>query len=206
MITDLNPDTSRMKPYVLLSLIILSSLFATNPLSAQGVSYKHLAVCEKDFSDILQSHNNEDVTAVPDLPPGLYLARSVTQGLESKKEKYFSYQSLLEESKSNPEVCYQGEPTSILKTQAFIPTVIDQTTAHKMGHTFWTLSATLDKINGAVSAKRSLIPNENYKEALKTQGYTVTSTQKAHDEYQIRLERKIASDWKETIVIVYDQF
>lgn len=187
-----------------LTLPILSGLFiVSGTVGAQGLSYKTLNSCSKDYAEILNS--KDELPEVSDFPPGVYLARSVTQGLEKSNEKYFSYQALLENSKASPDICYQGAPTSSLKTQAFIPTMIDRTATHKWGHTFWSLSAVLDKLSGAIHSNRSLIPNENYREALKNQGYKVASFQKTHREFQLRLERNIAS-WKETIVITYDQF
>ena len=183
----------------ILSIVVVSglSLFSSS-LVAHGLSYKTLNTCSKDYSEILSS--KDEFPEVADFPPGVYLARSVTQGLEKSGEKYFSYQALMESVKTTPDVCYKGAPTSSLKTQAFIPTLIDRTSTHKWGNTFWSLSAVLDKLTGAIHSKRSLIPNENYREALKTQGYKVASFQKTHNEFQLRLERNIAS-WKETIVI-----
>jgi hypothetical protein len=186
-------------------IFVIAVLLISNPLGAQGLSYKTLNTCQNDYSEILKSTDIVDVTSVKELPPGIYLARSITQSLEKENEKYFSYLSLLESSQNTPDVCYKGAPASVIRTQAFVPTLIDQSPDHKLGHTFWSFSAVIDKLTGAVHSKRSLIPTKNYKEALINQGYKVVSSQKNHDEYQIRLERNIAS-WKETIVISYDQF
>ena len=179
-------------------------LLFSSSLVAQGLSYKTLNTCKNDYSEIL-NFNKDEVTSVTDLPPGIYLARSVVQSLKNSDETYISYQSLLEYSKNNQDVCYKGEAKSAIRTQAFIPTLIDKSPDQKYGNTFWSFSAVIDKLTGAVQSKRSLIPNKNYVDALETQGYKIISSQKKHDEYQIRLERNIAS-WIETIVITYDQF
>lgn len=193
-----------MKPHRL-NIIIISGLFLfSSVLFSQRLSYKNLNSCTKDYSEILEL-KDQDVTSVSELPPGIYLARSIVQSLKKSDEQYISYQSLLGNSKSSQDVCYKGEAKSAIKTQAFIPTLIDRSPTQKFGHTYWSFSAVLDKLAGAVQSKRSLIPNKDYKEALETQGYKVVSTQKNHVEYTIHLERNIAS-WKETIVITYDQF
>lgn len=184
--------------------IIIFVCLGASQLGAQGLSqgYKTLDLCRKNYAEILQA-KNQTLSSLIELPSGLYLARSITQSLEKDQQKYFSYQSLL--SKKIPDVCYEGQPTSIIRTQAFIPTLIDQTQGKKLGHTYWTFSFGMEKQSGTVKANRSLIPNSNYKSALETQGYKIISSQKNHEEFQIHLERTIAS-WKETIVIVYDQF
>ena len=193
-----------MKPHRL-NIIIISGLFLfSSAIVAQGLSYKTLNSCKKDYAEMLEL-KDENVTSVSEFPPGIYLARSVVQSLKKSDEQYISYQSMLKNSKSSQDVCYTGEAKSAIKTQAFIPTLIDRSEAQKFGHTYWSFSAVLDKLTGAVQSKRSLIPNKNYKEALETQGYKVVSTQKNHDEFTIHLERNVSS-WKETIVITYDQF
>lgn len=173
-------------------------------LTAQGLSYKTLATCKKNYAEIFK-FKNQDITKLSEFPPGVYLARSITQSLEKSNEKYFSYQFFLEDSKQSLDICYEGDPTSAVQTQAFIPTLIDQNTNQKLGHTYWSISAALDKITGAIQSKRSLIPNKDYKNALINQGYKIFSSQVNHDIYQIRIERDVAS-WKETIIITYDQF
>lgn len=198
MSPDLQPDVSSMKT------IIFNIIFLSNLVGAQGLTYKTLGACQKDYAEIF-AVQNDNINSVAELPAGVYLARSVTQSLEKTNEKYFSYQTLLTDSKNSADVCYKGAPSSSLKTQAFIPTVIDRTTSKKLGHTFWSLSAVLDKLTGAIQSKRSLIPSENYRKALENQGYKIASFQKTHNEFQLRLERNIAS-WKEIIVISYDQF
>ncbi len=194
-----------MKSTQFLFLVTAALFFPSHAPLAQGLSFKTLNACKENYSEILES-KSDSVKSVNELPPGVYLARSVTQGLEKPDEKYFSYQSLLEVNKNVPDFCFRGEPASAIRTQAFFPTLIDKTEAQTFGgHTFWSLSSVIDKLTGAVHSKRSLIPQRDYKEALRNQGYKVTATQKNHTEFQIRLERNIAS-WKETIVITYDQF
>jgi hypothetical protein len=202
---DHHPDRSGMKLKInKISLFVFSiGAIVSSEISAQGLSYKNLVSCEQDYSEILSPQSEMEV--LDELPPGVYLARSVTQGFEKLGEKYFSHQILLEAKQSAPEVCFKGKPISELKSQAFIPTLIDRTPTHKWGHTFWSVSATLNKLTGAMHSKRSLIPQENYREALQTQGYKVASFQKTHNEFQLRLVRNISS-WKETVVISYDQF
>lgn len=192
-----------MKTNLLKITVVSSVILFSSSIIAQGLSFKSLNTCKNDFASILNFEN--ETPSVEELPPGVYLARSVTQSLEKSDEKYYTYQTLVEGTKVPAQLCYKGAPTSSLKTQAYIPTVIDQTSTYKLGHTFWSLSAVLDKLTGAVHTKRSLIPKDDYRKALTSQGYQVASFQKTHKEFQLRLVRDIAS-WKETIVITYDQF
>ncbi len=193
-----------MKTLLVFFLATLTFSLHSSDVEAQGLSYQALKTCRHDYSDFLSNENNEMAT-VSELPPGIYLARSVVQSLERKNVRYISYQSFLSDSRSDAELCYSGTPSSAIKTKSLIPTLIDQSRQRKLGHTYWSFSSDLEKKMGASSSMRSLIPNGNYRKALEDQGYKILSMQKTHDEYQLRLQRDIAS-WKETIIVTYDQF
>lgn len=169
---------------------------------AQGLSFRNLNACSMDYSEVFM---DEEVKKIDDLPSGIYLARSVTQSLEKQNEKYISYQKMTSASDRKQDLCFTGAPSAVLKTQALIPTVIDQSKAKQIGNTFWNLSANLDKSTGAVQFTRSLVPNTDYKSALQAQGFKITSIQQSHDVFKLRLER-IVSPWKEVVVIHFDQF
>lgn len=186
--------------FISLILVILwpASLFS------QGIAFKTLKVCEDVPEDILQS-DAETIMNLKSLPTGLYLVRSITQSLEkSKSEKYYSYKKMLSKDNSKNLFCYMGTPNSSVKVQSFVPTVIDLTKEKKWGHAYWSIQVSADKKTGAIEANRSLIPGENYREKLKQQGFTIEERQKSHYEYELKLERSIAS-WKETIIVLYDQ-
>lgn len=188
-----------MKAFILLLILIPEMIFA------QGMTYKSLPSCDKNPVEISEA-SDDSVLAVSTLPKGLYLARSVIQSLEkSEGEKYVTYKNLVPAEKENNFFCYQGVAESAVKLQSFVPTVIDMTKEQKWGHAFWSYSISADKKAGALEANRSLIPTLDYKDKLIQQGFKVTQLQRSHKEFEIRLQRNVAS-WKETIILIYDQF
>lgn len=181
------------------------TLLAAHTISAQGIAYKNISSCNSVPEEIFQS-SKESVLNLKVLPQGLYLARSVIQSVEKPEgDKYFSYQSLASPENTKNYFCYQGVPDSKVKIQAFVPTMIDMTQDHQWGNAFWSFALSADKKAGAVEASRSLVPALDYKTKLQEQGYTVTERQKSHNEFEIRLQRNVAN-WKETIILLYDQF
>ena len=188
-----------MKTFLILTLLVAPTVFS------QGLAYKNISSCSSMPEELFRS-SEDSVLNLRALPKGLYLARSVIQSVEKPEgEKYFSYQRLSKGEKSKNYFCYQGAPESKVKVQAFVPTMIDMTQNKKWGHSFWSFALSADKKAGAVEASRSLVPALDYKIKLQEQGYTVIERQRSHNEFEIRLQRNVAN-WKETIILLYDQF
>lgn len=190
------------KTFVAYSLL---SLMLPTTISAQGMSYKNLNACDEYPQDLFSSAANS-ILQLKELPQGLYLVRTVSQSLESSTgEKYFSYQKLLTKEESHKRLCYHGNPKGEFRVQTYFPTIIDRTKQQKYGHVFWSLSVATLNATGAIEANRSLIPGVDYKTKLEEQGFKIEERQKSHHEYELKLERNVAS-WKETIVLLYDQY
>ncbi len=190
-----------VKKFLALIMVILGPYY----VASQGFVYKELKSCENYPGEIFIT-DSDSIMNLKELPKGLYLIRSISQSLEKPNEgKYFSHQRLVSKDSAQKQFCYDGEPKSSIKVQAFVPTVIDLTKDKKWGNAYWSVLIAANQKMGMMEANRSLIPGEDYREKLREQGFEIEERQKSHHEYELKLQRSVAS-WKETIVVVYDQF
>ena len=187
------------------ALNVVVFLILSSKIAAQSLSYKNLQRCD-EVVDTNQELFAPEHLKLETLPQGLYLVRSVVQSLESQTgERYVNYQKLLTEQDRFSRLCFNGSPLSELKVQTFFPTVIDQTKEKKWGHAFWSMMVSARKASGAVEANRSLVPAQDYRQKLSEQGFQVEQRQIHHQQYELRLTRDVAS-WKETVIVLYDQY
>lgn len=185
-------------------LFLVSSLLFFTEAFSQAVVFKKMNECSSSQTEIFEK-DPDSVLSLHEFPSGLYLVRSISQSLErSETEKYYSFRRLISSENKSGSICYEGKATLDIKTQAFVPTMIDMTRDKSWGDSFWSLSFSSQKQVAALQAQRSLIPVEKYKEKLMQQGFKIETRQKSHKEFELRLVRTISS-LKETIVILYDQ-
>lgn len=183
-------------------LILSFSLFFVS-LYVEAYSLKKISNCDVNKYQQLFEERSE-IQKINFLPGGLYMARDLKVLVEENGVAKFGAHRILKHSQEKQaEICYLNQHDKKVKVEGIVPVLIDLT-QEKSGHSYWSVSMTLEKQVGGISLGRSLQKSEDFLMSLEKQGFRVEKSQISHDEFEIRLERKKQSI-SEKIVLIFDR-